>query len=132
MAAGILDPEFGGLIEQHGSVLLPAVLDWEIRDRLCAELEAAYSAQREIQVRNQVDDGAAGAVHHLPLMGGALLEFLERGYAATQLAAFFGAPYIVSTYGGVLNLPDNLSYVGRAHRDLRTFSGDVRLMAQLW
>jgi len=59
------------------------------------------------------------------------LEFLERGYATDLLAAFFRGPHILNTYGGVLNQPSNLSYVGGVHRDLRTFSGDVPLMAQL-
>jgi len=31
----------------------------------------------------------------------------------------------------VLNLPNDVAYVGSVHRDLRTFSGDLRLMAQL-
>jgi len=31
----------------------------------------------------------------------------------------------------VLNLPSELSYVGRVHRDLRSFSGDLNLMVQL-
>jgi ectoine hydroxylase-related dioxygenase (phytanoyl-CoA dioxygenase family) len=69
-------------------------------------------------------------VHHLPLVDGVFLEFLERGYCRDLLDAFFGGPYILNTYGGVLNLPDNLSYVGRVHRDLRSYSGDLHLMSQ--
>ena len=47
------------------------------------------------------------------------------------LEQFFQGPYILNTYGGVLNLPNDVSYVGGVHRDLRTFSGDVHLMVQL-
>src|SRR5204863_434899 len=44
---------------------------------------------------------------------------------------YFQGPYILNTYGGVLNLPGGGSYVGRVHRDQRTFSGDLHLMVQL-
>jgi hypothetical protein len=100
-------------------------------ERLRAELDAAYAAQRAIQVRNGVGEGTDGTVHHLPLAGGSFLEFLNRRFCGDLLDAFFGGPYILNTFGGVLNLPADLSYVGRIHRDLRSFSGDVPLMAQL-
>ena len=38
---------------------------------------------------------------------------------------------MLNTFGGVLNLPGNVAYVGHVHRDLRTFCGDLNLMAQL-
>jgi hypothetical protein len=124
-------PQATRQIEQQGWVLLPAMVDDDFRGRLCGELQGAYTAQREVQVHNHVAGGTDGTVHHLPLMGGAFLELLERDFAGDALAAFFGGPYILNTYGGVLNLPDNLSYVGKVHRDLRTFSGDLHLMVQL-
>ena len=98
---------------------------------LRSDLEGAYSVQRAIQVRNGVGDGTDGTVHHLPLAGGSFLDFLERRICGDTLDAFFGGPYILNTFGGVLNLPNDLSYVGRVHRDLRSFSGDLPLMAQL-
>ena len=51
--------------------------------------------------------------------------------AQTLLEQHFQGPYILNTFGGVLNLPNDASYVGRVHRDQRTFSGDLHLMAQL-
>jgi hypothetical protein len=120
-----------GRLEQEGWTLLPRCVDDALCGRLCEELERTYAIQRDVQARNGVAAGTDGTVHHLPLAGGVFLEFLERGYAGSELASFFGAPYIVNTFGGVLNLPHNLSYVGAVHRDLRTFSGEVPLMAQL-
>jgi len=100
--------------------------------RLTSALESAYADQRALQVRNGVGDGADGTVHHLPCAGGVFLEALELVAARAPLDAFFGgAPFILNTYGGILNRPQDASYVGRVHRDQRTFSGDVRLMAQL-
>jgi hypothetical protein len=117
-------------LESQGWVLVPGVIDAELRGRLVNELEQAREHQRTIQVANGVGEGTDGTVHHLPLAGGAFLELLERAVLPGVLEGFFGGPYIVNTYGGVLNLPSHLSYVGRIHRDLRTFSGGLRLMAQ--
>jgi len=99
--------------------------------RLRGDLEGAYTAQRAIQVENGVGEGTDGTVHHLPLAGGSFLDFLEHRFCGDILDAFFGGPYILNTFGGVLNKPNDLSYVGRVHRDLRSFSGDLPLMAQL-
>jgi hypothetical protein len=114
-----------------GWTLLPAALPGDFLHRLTRELEAAYADQRALQVRNGVGAGADGTVHHLPCVGGAFLELLAMQPGRPLLERYFGGPYILNTFGGVLNLPNQLSYVGRVHRDQRTFSGDLHLMLQL-
>lgn len=118
-------------LANDGWVLLPGVVDSDMIDRLNADLGRAYAVQREIQVRNGVGEGTDGTVHHLPAMRGSFLDFLDRGYCAGILREFFGGPYVVNTFGGVLNMPRDVAYVGRVHRDLRTFSADLPLMAQM-
>jgi len=118
-------------LESDGWVLLPRVLDAPLVARLNEALEAAYTAQREIQKRNGIGEGTDGTVHHLACMRGAFFELLERDDCRPQLSEFFGGPYILNTFGGVLNLPDNVAYVGHVHRDIRTFCGRLNLMAQL-
>lgn len=118
-------------LARDGWTLVTSIVPADLLDRLRVDLDTAYRTQRPIQVRNGVGDGTDGTVHHLPLAGGSFLELLERRLCGELLDGFFGAPYILNTFGGVLNLPDDLSYVGRVHRDLRSFSGDLRLMAQL-
>jgi hypothetical protein len=120
-----------GALALDGWTLVPSIVPADLLDRLRADLDAAYRAQRPIQVRNGVGDGTDGTVHHLPLAGGSFLELLERQLCGDLLDGFFGGPYILNTFGGVLNLPNDVSYVGRVHRDLRSFSGDLPLMAQL-
>jgi phytanoyl-CoA dioxygenase PhyH len=114
-----------------GWVLVERMIPPDLLDRLRRDLEAAFAWQRTIQIRNGVGDGANGTVHHLPIAGGSFLEFLDRGFCGDILDAFFAGPSILNTFGGVLNQPDDLSYVGRVHRDLRSFSGSLPLMAQL-
>jgi len=120
----------GEALKRDGWTIAPRAIDDALLERLRKQLQREYEQQRAIQIANGVGDGADGTVHHLPLAGGAFLELLDRNLLVDVLDAFFGGPYILNTYGGVLNLPGNLSYVGRIHRDLRSFSGALPLMAQ--
>ena len=118
-------------LAQDGWALLPSVLPKTLIARLAGGLQKEYEAQRAIQVANDVGEGTDGTVHHLPCGGSVFLELLEQGCWGAILTDFFGGPYILNTYGGVLNLPGRPSYVGKVHRDLRLFSGELPLMAQL-
>jgi hypothetical protein len=118
-------------LEQDGWTHLPSRLPAELVARLTGELERVYAEQRALQRRNGVGDRTDGTVHHLPCADDVFLELLELEDCHKWLRAYFQNPYILNTYGGVLNLPSRLSYVGGIHRDLRTFSGNVKLMAQL-
>jgi len=121
----------GAAIRECGWTTLASVVPASFVERLRSGLEEAYAAQRDLQIRNGVGDGTSGTVHHLPCAGGVFLELLEAGPAKAALDDYFLGPYILNTFGGVLNRPNDASYVARVHRDQRTFSGDVHLMVQL-
>ena len=118
-------------LAQDGWILLPQGVSAELLRRLITELDVVYHEQRALQLRNGVGLRTDGTVHHLPCAAGAFLELLEDNPWQGLLEQYFDGPYILNTYGGVLNLPNDVSYVGAIHRDLRTFSGEVNLMAQL-
>src|SRR5262245_21616724 len=102
-------------LREDGWTLLPSRLSADLVRRLGHELEAEYAKQRAVQVRNGVGEGTEGIVHHLPTAGGAFLELLEGEHGQGVLADFFGAPYILNTFGGLLNRPSERSYVARIH-----------------
>jgi hypothetical protein len=118
-------------LHENGWAMLPSRVPAERVSRLSRQLDAVYAEQRALQLRNGVGDGTDGTVHHLPCAGGAFLELLEQDHGQTLLERFFQGPFILNTFGGVLNLPNDASYVVAVHRDQRTFSGDLHLMAQL-
>lgn len=118
-------------LRERGWIRLESVLTADLVCRLIERLEAVYEEQRALQLRNGVGEGTDGTVHHLPCAGGPFLELLERDHGQAVLDAYFGVPYVLNTYGGLLNRPDERSYVGRVHRDQRTFSGELHLMVQL-
>jgi hypothetical protein len=128
-AANVDDAERA--IRDDGWIMLSARLPADLVARLTRDLERACADQRPLQLRNGVGDGTRGTVHHLPCAGGSFLELLECDHGQHLIESFFCGPYILNTYGGLLNLPDDPSYVARVHRDQRTFSGDLHLMAQL-
>ena len=119
------------ILRDRGWLLLLDRVPRELVDRLADGIALAYERQRHIQLRNGVDHGTDGTVHHLPCEGGVFLELLERDYGQSVVRDFFGGPYILNTYGGVLNRPHDLAYVARVHRDQRTFTGEFRLMLQI-
>jgi hypothetical protein len=118
-------------LDTNGWTIVNRAVDVALLDRLRDGLEAACVRQRAVQVRNGVGDGTDGIAHHLPLEGAAFLELLELESVASLLARYFDGPYILNTFGGVLNRPTDDSYVARVHRDQRSFSGELHLMAQL-
>jgi hypothetical protein len=118
-------------LRDDGWTMVPVRVAADLVARLVQALERACAEQRPLQIRNGVGDGTSGTVHHLPCAGGAFLELLERDHGRYLLESYFQGPYILNTYGGLLNLPNDPSYVARVHRDQRTFSGDLHLMAQL-
>ena len=118
-------------LREAGWTLLPSIVPAERVARLVQALDEVYAQQRPIQMRNGVGEGTDGTVHHLPCAGDVFLDFLAEGHGQVLLDRHFDGPYILNTFGGLLNLPADASYVGRVHRNQRTFSGQVRLMAQL-
>jgi hypothetical protein len=118
-------------LRDNGWLLLPSFLRASLVTRLARALDEVYVEQRAMQISNGVAAGAEGTVHHLPCAGGIFLELLEHGHGQPLLDRYFRGPYILNTYGGVVNAPGGASYVARVHRDQRTFSGDLHLMAQL-
>jgi hypothetical protein len=119
------------ILDLYGWVLIPEILEEKVKNCLANAIKRAYTVNRKIQVANGVSQGNDGSVHHLPLIDEVFIEFLENHFCNEILEEFFGGPYILNTFGGVLNLPNNLSYVGAIHRDQRTFSGELPLMGQL-
>ena len=118
-------------LDRDGWTMLASWLAPDLVGRLAQELEGVAGEQRAIQLRNGVGSGTHGTVHHLPCAGGAFLELLECDHGQRLIEQYFLGPYILNTFGGLLNLPHDPSYVVRVHRDQRTFSGGVHLMAQL-
>jgi hypothetical protein len=94
---------------RDGWLLLPSHLPAALTRRLAAQLDAAYGDYRALQLRNGIGEGTDGTLHHLPCAGDVFLELLEADHGQVIVQSFFDGPYILNTYGGVLNLPNDAS-----------------------
>lgn len=118
-------------IGKNGWTIIDNLVTSELTGDLRVEIDLAYEECRSIQVKNGIEANTDGTVHHLLAFGGAFLFFLEKLYCHEILAGFFNAPYILNTYGGVINLPQKASYVANIHRDIRTFYNIPMMMNML-
>ena len=116
---------------KKGWVILPEIVDKDLVNRLRKGIDEAYAVCRSIQVKNGIAENTDGTVHHLLCFEGPFLDFLKQNYCGDIISAFFQSPYILNTYGGVINLPNKASYVANIHRDIRTFYNIPMMMNML-
>jgi hypothetical protein len=118
-------------LSSQGWIVLESVIPNPLIERLRLELESAYSVCREIQIRNGIGKETPGTLHHLVAFKGAFLQLLEQLPCRDLTHDYFAGPFILNSFGGVLNSAENGSYVGQVHRDVRFFTGDLPLMLNM-
>jgi len=120
---------------EKGFIFFRNLFDLEFVANLKEALDRSYEVCRKVQLENGVDQITDGTVHHLLATGEPIyLTLLEKICSSPLhkfMKSFFNGNYIVNGYGGVINLPNKLSYVGNIHRDIRFFSNDFPLMINL-
>jgi len=114
-----------------GWCLFPPVIDPDLVKALNHALDEAHSVCRAIQMRNGLPPNTDGTVHHLLAFGGGFLDFLDRGFLTNEMLDYFGGQFILNSFGGVINQKAAPSYVCNIHRDTRSFTGDLPLMANV-
>lgn len=119
------------VLAQQGWVLMEPALDPQFINSLIVELESAYARCREIQLQNGIGKDTPGTAHHLPAFKGAFIQLLQDLPYQTLIQDYFNAPFILNSFGGVLNNGQDNSYVGRVHRDIRFYTGDLPLMLNM-
>ncbi len=123
--------EFVDAMRRQGWVQFDGVLDPELVVNLQDALMEAYGRCRHIQIANGITEGTEGTSHHILSSGSALTDFLDRGYLFDRVETFLSGPFILNSFGGVINRRRDAAYVGRVHRDVRHFTGDVKLMINM-
>ena len=123
--------DFLYLMRIRGWAHFPSVLSADFVQKLGQDLETAYCRCREIQVSRGLDSGTYGTAHHIVGDRNSLDELLVRQTLHEPISAFLAGPYILNSYGGVLNRAGQASYVGNIHRDIRTFLPGSPLMLNM-
>lgn len=123
--------EFKKLIKSKGWVLFESVVDEELVWRLNKDLEQACIIARQIQIKNGVAHETNGTINHVLSLGDSFMNFLQRMYLHEFVKSYFEGSYILNVFGGVINLNSKPSYLHNIHRDVRTFTGEFKLMLQM-
>jgi len=102
---------------------------------LRADIERACRDCQAMQQAAGLGEGMAGAAHHAVGGAGALDHFLYQHHLDPYISAYFGgAAYILNSYGALINFPNGASHYAHGHnfhRDVRTYSGDFKLMLNM-
>jgi len=123
--------EFKAQMKATGWFLFEGVVEESLVKELIVDLEQSYAIRRPIQIKNGVDANTEGTAHHLLADGKSFLELMSRAYLDEYLKAFFGGNYILNAFGGNLNLRSQFTYASNVHRDVRTFTQDLRLLLNI-
>ena len=127
-SAGVSLAAFRTALARQGWIRFERLVEGDLLFRLRDDLALAQENCDRVRRANGVAQDAEGTVHHLLGQGESFLEFLAAVDLDAHVEAFFGGKFILNSYGGVDNTYGASSYVGRMHRDLRSFSGHVPRM----
>jgi len=132
MDKSILD--FEREVSSVGFSVFAGVVPDDLLERLRRDIPLRQEACRLAQARNGVDAGMEGSAHHVVGGDDSLYDFLCAMYLNDHIKAYFGGEYILNAYGAINNTTySEATYKHglRFHRDVRTYSGDFRLMINM-
>lgn len=122
---------FNAVMERDGWIVYENVLDQVSINEIKDSLEKDYKVRRQIQIENGIGDNMNGTLHHLVERDNFSLKFLEAKYCEKQIEKFLNGKYIINSLGAVINVRNERPYVQNIHRDIRSFTGDFKLMIQM-
>lgn len=120
--------EFQTQMSASGWCQFEDVVDRDLLTELIVDLEHAYWIRRPIQIRSGVLANTEGTAHHLLADGKGFMEFLKRAYLDEFIRYFFDGNYILNAFGGNLNSPHHSNYASVVHRDVRTYTREIKLL----
>jgi ectoine hydroxylase-related dioxygenase (phytanoyl-CoA dioxygenase family) len=127
----LLLAEFQAQMKTAGWCLFDHVVDQALVGDLIVDLEQSYDVRRPVQIKNGVGANTEGTAHHLLADGKSFVEFLKRAYLDEFIKDYFGGNYILNSFGGNLNKPHQVTYASVAHRDVRTYTQDLKLLLNI-
>ena len=83
------------------------------------------------EIKNGIGADMNGTLHHLVDRQSFSLDFLSRKYCEEEIKNFLSGNYILNSLGAVINLKNESPYVQNIHRDIRSFTGNFKLMIQM-
>jgi ectoine hydroxylase-related dioxygenase (phytanoyl-CoA dioxygenase family) len=129
--AGATQTDFDNAIGQFGWIVYENALDPELIKEIQVDLVEAYHIRRQIQIENGIETNMEGTLHHILERENFGLHFLEQMLCNNEMRHFLDGNYILNGMSGVINMKNDRPYVQNVHRDLRSFTGELKLMIQM-
>ena len=122
---------FNQMMEEYGWIIYENALDDSFIEEINNSLKEAYVIRRDIQLKNGIGANMNGTLHHLVEKDSFTLKFLEQKFCDFETKHFLKGNYILNSLGAVINIKDEKPYVQNIHRDIRSYTGDFKLMLQM-
>jgi ectoine hydroxylase-related dioxygenase (phytanoyl-CoA dioxygenase family) len=122
---------FDQVMADYGWIVYEDAMDADFIEEITNSLVKTYEVRREIQIANGIGANMNGTLHHLVERDIFTLKLLEQRYCESQIRHFLKGNYILNSLGAVINLKDDKPYVQNIHRDIRSFTGDFKIMIQM-
>ena len=128
----IVREDFNYLIATRGWYRFEAAVDEAMIQELRDDLARLYKTRLQTAVQNGVGDVILGTTHHLVGERTSFDRLLFSRFLVDYLNEYFGGDrYVLSAFNAVINEKPSGSYVGKIHRDVRSFSAPYRLMINI-
>lgn len=114
-------------IEERGWTAFRGVYAADQIKKVCDELDSIRPIYDQVQTEQGVIEETRNAYHHTVVLSPAQLELINPNPIHDFLEHYFDGRYILNTMGTSYVLPKKGIYTQNIHRDIRTFSGDIRL-----
>ena len=120
-------------LKYEGYCILPEFVDLFSIEVIRRALHESFNKHRQIQIDNKNDIITEGVALHLLLDNFLFTKFLEHVVIHLGLGKFlkdnyFKSNFILNSFSGLNNLPNQPNFSSIVHRDLRFYSGEIPMM----
>lgn len=122
--------DFENAMDKYGWLIYENVVSDEIIDEIINDVALAYDSRRKIQLKNGIGGPTAGVLHHLVEKDNFSFNFLEQKYFDREIKHFLKGNYIINGFSVIINSKTASTYVQNIHRDIRTYSGEYKIVIQ--
>lgn len=119
---------FDSTMREKGWLIFDSVVPLELVERMKLDLTKCYDTCRALQVKNKIAEDTPYTLHHLVGQADSFLDYLSLNPIGKYIERYFSGKYILNSFGGAINKADSASYANKVHRDIRTYSGDSKLI----
>jgi ectoine hydroxylase-related dioxygenase (phytanoyl-CoA dioxygenase family) len=124
--------QFPYQLKNDGYCIISNSVDIHWRKLLIEALEKAFIKHRQIQINNDNDIMTEGVALHVILNDSIFISFLEdlidSGLMDYLKYNYFKSNFILNSFSGLNNLPNQQNFSSTIHRDLRFYTGEIPVM----